>query len=96
MAYWDPEIILKQKRQIDIILSSMEKLNESLLADLGVYSSLVKDEVSVNAKNMIIRIDALLQEIRENVERQTKKMEEGAKGLLDIESNASSIIRGIK
>ena len=96
MAYWSPEIMLQQKRVVDMTLSEMEAQNQELLKNLNSYNAIIQDDVARNTKDMIVRVDALISEIKERVKKQTDIMEKAAKGLFVLENSASGDIKGIK
>lgn len=91
MANWNPDLMISEKRNIDDAIDRMESLNEKLLSDLSVYASTMQDEISSSVKDMIMKIDALLKDIREKVTTQAQFVENGAIGFAQVEASSNNI-----
>lgn len=91
MGNWNPDIMLNEKRNIDEAIERMENLNEQLLSNLSVYSTTMQDDISSQVKEMIMKIDTLLKDIREKVSSQAQFVEIGAIGLAQVEASAENI-----
>lgn len=91
MGSWNPDIMLSEKRNIDDAIERMEHLNDELLSNLAVFSSTIQDDITGQTKDMIMKIDALLKDIRERVSKQVEFVESGAVGLAKVEASADNI-----
>lgn len=91
MGNWNPDIMISEKRNIDDAIEKMEGLNEQLMSNLSVYASTMQDDISTSVKDMVMKIDALLKDIRERVSKQAQFVESGAVGLAQVEASADNI-----
>lgn len=91
MPEWDGITMQQSARQMDQAVDAMDELCKNLMRGVNSYSQVMQDQVQAKSREMITRIDALLRQIREQINRQSQKIAESGAEQVAIEQSAGQI-----
>ena len=96
MANWTGSTMIQSSKTMLDIVQEMSDLNRNLMVNVGNYSRAMQDNVKEGTEEMIKRIDALLLQVRNEIEQRANKVNEAGKKLSAIEGAAKGKIDSFK
>ncbi len=92
MANWTGSTMIASAKAMQSIVESMNDLNKNLLVSVANYSLAMQDNVKEGTEEMIKKIDAILAEIRKEIDERAAKVNEAGEKLSAIEMGAKDKI----
>ena len=96
MANWTGTTMIESSKTMLQSVEKMAELNRDLMIAVSTYSNAMQDNVKEGTETMIKRIDALLKQIREEIEKRANKVNEAGKKISALETAAKSKIESFK
>ena len=84
----NPHVMLDSKARMTESLEKIKTLSDTLAKDTATYTAAITDSVSENAKNMITRILALVEEMKTEISARLDSVEKAARMQILIENGA--------
>ena len=86
----NPALMIESKGNMEKALEEITTLCNTLAKDTATYAANINDNVSENAKAMVTRTLAIVNEINEELHRRLDNVEKAAKLQINIEKRAKS------
>lgn len=91
---WTGTTMISSSKAMQEAVKAMEELNRTLMQNVASYSAAMQDAVKEEAEEMIKKLDVILKDIREEIDRRAAKVEEAGKKLSALEMDAKNRIGG--
>ncbi len=91
---WTGSTMIASSKAMQEAVKQMEELNRTLMVNVATYGAAMQDAVKDETEAMIKRLDIILKDIREEIDRRAQKVEEAGQKLSALEMDAKNKING--
>lgn len=92
MANWTGSTMVTSAKTMLEIVEKMDELNKGIMTNVASYSAAMQDNVKEGTEQMIKKIDAILLQIRKEIEQRANKVNEAGQKLSALEGAAKNKI----